>query len=89
MLRYRGDFYRDLEEWDQAEAAYQQSLAVAIRQQAKSDELRTTMCLGRLWAQQGQKTKAQAALANVFEWFTEGFGTPDLIDAQKLLQEWI
>ena len=89
LLRYRGDFYRDLEEWDQAEAAYQQSLAVAIRQQAKSDELRTTMCLGRLWAQQGQKTKAQAALANVFEWFTEGFGTPDLIDAQKLLQEWI
>jgi serine/threonine protein kinase/tetratricopeptide (TPR) repeat protein len=88
LLRYQGDFHRDLEEWDQAEAAYQESLAVAIRQHAKSDELRTTICLGRIWVQQGKKTKARAALAKVFDWFTEGFGTPDLIDAQKLLQEW-
>ena len=71
-----------------AEACYQDSLAVAVKQQAKSWELRTTMSLCRLWQQQGRQTEAHARLAGVFGWFTEGFTTPDLVDAKKLLDEW-
>ena len=73
---------------DKAEADYLESLAVAVRQQAKSYELRTTMSLGRIWVRRGQTPKATAALSNVYNWFTEGFGTPDLIEAKQLLQEW-
>jgi predicted ATPase len=71
-----------------AEACYQDALAVAVKQQAKSWELRTTMSLCRLWQQQGRQTEAHARLAGVFGWFTEGFTTPDLVDAKKLLDEW-
>ena len=73
---------------DKAEADYLESLAVAVRQQAKSYELRTTMSLGRLWVRRGQTAKATAALSSVYNWFTEGFGTPDLKEAEQLLQEW-
>ncbi len=88
LLRYRGDFHLDLGELDKAEADYLESLAVAVRQHAKSYELRTTMSLGRIWLRRGQTAKAEAALSSVYHWFTEGFGTPDLIKAKQLLEEW-
>jgi hypothetical protein len=31
--------------------------------------------------------EAYALLAPVYEWFTEGFDTPDLISARKLLED--
>ena len=71
----------------EAEACFQQALAVARRQQAKSLELRAAMSLGRLWQQQGRRTEARALLAPVYGWFTEGFDTADLQDAQILLEE--
>jgi serine/threonine protein kinase/tetratricopeptide (TPR) repeat protein len=88
LFRYRGDFHFELGELDRAEAAYRESLAVAARQQAKSYELRTTMHFGRLRVQQGRKDEARAALAGIYDWFTEGFGTPDLVEAGQLLAEW-
>jgi predicted ATPase len=69
-----------------AETCFQQSLAIAHRQQAKSLELRAAMSLGRLWQQQGKQQAAQALLAGVYHWFTEGFDTADLQEAQALLQ---
>ena len=45
----------------QAEACFQQALAIARRQQAKSWELRAAMSLGRLWQQQGKRAEARAA----------------------------
>jgi tetratricopeptide (TPR) repeat protein len=69
----------------QAEACFQQALAVARRQQAKSWELRAAMSLSRLWQQQGKRTEARELLAPIYGWFTEGFDTADLQDAQALL----
>jgi predicted negative regulator of RcsB-dependent stress response len=69
----------------QAEACFQQALAVARRQQAKSWELRAAMSLSRLWQQQGKRTEARELLAPVYGWFTEGFDTADLQDAKVLL----
>jgi predicted ATPase len=71
----------------QAEACFQQALAVARRQQAKSWELRAAMSLARLWQHQGKWPEAYKLLAPVYGWFTEGFDTADLQEAKTLLDE--
>jgi class 3 adenylate cyclase/predicted ATPase len=71
----------------QAEACFQQALAVARRQQARSWELRAAMSLSRLWQQQGTRAEARELLAPIYRWFTEGFDTPDLQEAKTLLEE--
>jgi predicted ATPase len=70
-----------------AETCFQQALDIARRQQAKSLELRAAMSLGRLWQQQGKQDEARALLAPIYGWFTEGFDTADLQEAQALLEE--
>ena len=57
------------------------------QQQAKSWELRAVMSLSRLWQQQGKKEEARHMLAEIYGWFTEGFGTADLQEAKALLTE--
>ena len=74
-------------EVSQAETCFQQALAIARRQQAKALELRAAMSLSRLWQQQGKGDEARALLAPVYGWFTEGFDTADLQEAQALLEE--
>jgi predicted ATPase len=69
----------------QAEACFQQALAIARRQQARSWELRAALSLSRLWQQQGQRAAARDLLAPLYAWFTEGFDTPDLQEAKLLL----
>jgi predicted ATPase len=41
--------------------------------------------LSRLWQQQGQRDKARALLALIYDWFTEGFDIADLQEAKALL----
>jgi predicted ATPase len=69
----------------EAETWLQRALDVARRQEAKSLELRTATSLARLWQQQGKRAEAHALLAPVYGWFTEGFDTADLQEAQALL----
>jgi predicted ATPase len=71
----------------QAEACFQQALAVARLQQAKALELRAALSLSRLWQQQGKRQAACDLLAPIYSWFTEGFDTIDLREAQVLLAE--
>ena len=70
----------------QAEGCFQQALAVARSQHAKSLELRAAMSLSRLWQQQGQHAAARELLAPIYAWFTEGFDTADLQGAKPLLE---
>ena len=72
---------------EEAEACFQQALAVARGDQAKSWELRAATSLSHLWLQQGKQANAQALLAPVYGWFTEGFATADLHEARALLAE--
>ena len=69
----------------EAEASYNQAIAVARRQQAKSLELRAATSLARLWQGQRKHAEARELLEPVYDWFTEGFDTPDLIEAKELL----
>jgi predicted ATPase len=70
---------------NEIELCFHQAFAIARRQQAKSLELRAAMSLYRLWQQQGRSEQAHTLLAEVYARFTEGFDTPDLIEAQILL----
>jgi len=87
LYRLKGELLLRLAVSDapQAEACFQQALAIARRQQAKSWELRAAMSLSRLWQQQGKRTEARALLAPIYDWFTEGFDTADLQEAKALL----
>ena len=46
------------------------------------------MSLARLWQRQGRVEAARGLLAEVYDSYTEGFTTPDLIDARALLDAW-
>lgn len=70
-----------------AEACFHKALEVAQHQEAKSWELRAASSLARLWQSQGKRTEARDLLAPVYNWFTEGFDTQDLIEAKSLLEE--
>ena len=69
------------------EACFHRALEVARRQQAKALELRAAMSLSRLWQQQGKYDAARQMLAEVYGWFSEGFDTLDLREAQALLEQ--
>jgi predicted ATPase len=69
----------------EAEACFRHALDIARRQQAKSLELRAAMSLSRLWQQQGRSTDAYQLLAPIYGWFSEGFDTADLQEAEALL----
>ena len=70
-----------------AEAYFEQSLAVARLQEAKSWELHAATSLARLWRDEGKRAEARDLLAPIYHWFTEGFDTPVLQDAKALLDE--
>jgi class 3 adenylate cyclase/predicted ATPase len=70
-----------------AEAYFERALAIARAQEAKSWELRAAMSMARLWRDQGKWDDARALLAPIYGWFTEGFTTVDLKEAEVLLHE--
>lgn len=70
-----------------AEACLSRSIALANTHAARSWELRAARDLARLWAERGERKKALDLLAPVYGWFTEGLDTPDLVEAEALLDE--
>ncbi len=70
-----------------AQAYFEHSLTVARAQQARSWELRAAMSLARLLTDQGKRQTAHDLLAPIYDWFTEGFDTSDLLKAKALLDE--
>jgi len=47
----------------------------------------TTSSLARLLTSQGRGDEARTMLAEISDWFTEGFDSADLKDAKTLLDE--
>jgi class 3 adenylate cyclase/tetratricopeptide (TPR) repeat protein len=85
--RVRGEVFHDLSRISEAVHQFENALSIARLQEAKSLELRATTSLARLWGEQSRRQEARAVLAPVYDWFTEGFGTPDLIDAKEVLAQ--
>ena len=70
-----------------AEERFREAITIAQKQSAKWWELRASKSLARLLAKQGKRDEARAMLAEIYNWFTEGFDTADLKDAKALLDE--
>ncbi|HEY5707577.1 MAG TPA: SpoIIE family protein phosphatase [Terrimicrobiaceae bacterium] len=70
-----------------AEECFRRSLQTAQRQKSKAWELRATTSLARLLQKQGRRKEAFRILGDVRGGFTEGFTTPDLLDADALLED--
>ncbi len=68
-----------------AEECFTQALAIARRQDALSLELRAAMSLTRLRRGRGRDEPARDVVLSVYQRFKEGFDTPDLLDARRLL----
>ena len=66
-------------------AAYEQAIATAQSQGAKSLELRATTGLCRYLHGLGRTAEAVQRLAPLYAWFAEGHDTPDMIEAGLLL----
>jgi predicted ATPase/class 3 adenylate cyclase len=72
----------------EVEGHFQEALAIARDQYAKSFELRAAISLARLWRDEGSHADAgRVLLAPIYNSFTEGFDTPDLREAKGLLGE--
>jgi predicted ATPase len=70
-----------------AEELFRKALDIARKQEAKLWELRAAVSLARLRRDQGRHAESRDLLAPVYDWFTEGFDTPDLKEAKGLLNE--
>jgi serine/threonine protein kinase/tetratricopeptide (TPR) repeat protein len=71
----------------QAEQSFRTAIEIARRQKARGWELRATTSLARLLRDTNRREEARAMLADIYNWFTEGFGTADLKVAKLLLEE--
>ncbi len=87
LCRIKGELLLDSSHADQAEACFQEALQIARTQKAKSWELRASVSLSLFWKDQGRRKEARELLQGIYDWFTEGFDTPDLINAKALLDE--
>jgi predicted ATPase len=77
----------EMQNAESAEGCFLTAIEIARRQAGKSLELRATVSLARLWQQQGKNDQARRMLADIYGFFTEGFDTVDLQQANVLLQD--
>jgi predicted ATPase/DNA-binding winged helix-turn-helix (wHTH) protein len=90
LLRLKGEILllqRPRAAAETAEDLFRQALDAARQQVALSWELRAAISLARLLRDQGRSAKAVALLQPVYDRFTEGFDTADLIAAKQLLDK--
>ena len=89
LLRIKGELLLSPDAPDRsgAEECFQRALDSARRQGALSWELRIGLSLCRLRVTQGRGDEGRRELASIYDRFTEGFDTADLIAAKQLLDE--
>jgi predicted ATPase len=71
--------------YQEAEACFQRAREIASSHHAKALELRAVMSLNRIW-RDSKPIEGQQLLAEVYGRFTEGFDSPDLVQARRLLE---
>jgi predicted ATPase len=86
-IRVRGELRLRQNQIELAGVDFYEAIGIARKIGAKAWELRSKMSLARLLAKQDRKSDARKMLAEIYNWFTEGFDTADLKDAKTLLDE--
>jgi predicted ATPase len=84
-FRIRGELQMKQGRREPAEADLRTALTLARNMGAKALELRAAMSLTRLLRDTGRRDEAHSMLAEIYNWFTEGFDTADLREAKTLL----
>jgi predicted ATPase/class 3 adenylate cyclase len=69
----------------EAELLFQRAMEISQKIHADMLELRAAISLCRLWQEQGKAEQGRGLLSGVYERFTEGFSTADLVEARELL----
>jgi class 3 adenylate cyclase/tetratricopeptide (TPR) repeat protein len=89
LYRVKGELLlmRDPADEAEAERCFRSAIDIARRQKARFWELRATTSLARLLQRRGKRDEARAMLAEIYNWFTEGFEFADLRNARGLLDE--
>jgi predicted ATPase len=72
---------------EQARTSLCNAIRLARQQNARLAELRATISLAQLVAKEGCRQQARFLLAEIYNWFTEGFDLPDLREAKALIDE--
>jgi predicted ATPase/DNA-binding winged helix-turn-helix (wHTH) protein len=68
------------------EESLTEAMSLARRQSALSFELRAGLELARVWNDRGEVQRAHDLVEPIYRQFSEGFATPDLIVAKKMLE---
>ena len=87
IYRTQADILHGQGDHDSAELSLHKAIHIAKNQSAKSWELRASIDLARLLQEQGRIDEARNLLSEIYNWFTEGFNTHDLLQAQELLDQ--
>jgi predicted ATPase len=90
LLRVKGEILTSMSQQDtsEGEACLLRSLQLARERGLLSLELRVGISLAKLWADRAQRDKALELLDPIFNRFSEGFQTHDLVAAATLLAQW-
>jgi predicted ATPase/DNA-binding winged helix-turn-helix (wHTH) protein len=89
LLRVKGEILTSMSQQDtsEGEAFLLQSLQLARERGLLSFELRAGISIARLWADRAQRDNALELLEPIFNRFSEGFQTRDLVAAAQLLRQ--
>jgi class 3 adenylate cyclase/tetratricopeptide (TPR) repeat protein/ribosomal protein L40E len=89
LHRLKGELLliKNVRQMVEAERYLRTAIDIAHRQGARLFELRATVSLARLLRNTNRRAEANNILAEIYNWFTEGFDLPDLREAKALLDE--
>jgi class 3 adenylate cyclase/DNA-binding winged helix-turn-helix (wHTH) protein/predicted ATPase len=87
LYRLRGELLINQGEEKDGVTELKKALVVSRAQRARMWELRAATKLAGHWAERGKRTEARELLAQIYDWFTEGFDTLDLKEAKALLEK--
>jgi class 3 adenylate cyclase/tetratricopeptide (TPR) repeat protein len=85
--RIHGDLLLKIGSVEEAEASLRRAIELCRSQGARSEELRATLGLARLLRDSHRRDEARSMIAEIYNWFSEGFDTTDLKAAKALLDE--
>jgi hypothetical protein len=89
QLAERGDYREKSAEAlkEEAEDCFRKAIKIANAKGSKAWELRAAITFARFLIGSNRHDDARRELLAVHDWFTEGFDTPDFLEATALLQE--
>jgi predicted ATPase len=89
LLRQKGEVLAadPVGDLDEAERLFREAIERSRGLSMRSWQLRAAMSLGRLLVRLGRRHEARDVVVEAYRPFSEGFDTPDLLDARVFLDE--